>query len=392
MRTFIVIILLLWAGITLPAQDNIATVLKAIEKNNTTLRALRETADAEKLKNKTGIFLSNPEVGFNYLWGDPTDIGNRTDISVVQSFDIPTITGMKNRASESQNRLVEWQYLTGRMNILLEAKQCCIDLIYYNALMKELEVRLKHAGIIAGGYRSRMESGDASRLEYNKALLNLSSAQGEVSRIKVERNTLLEQLKRLNGGIEISLDEDQYDDILLPADFESWFAQAAVKNPVLAFAGQEVEAGKQQVLLSKAMGLPCFSAGYMSEKVAGERFQGITLGVSIPLWKNKNRVKQAKVSLSAAELREADSRKQLYDRLMILYNRTEGLKITAVEYRRSLATANSSGLLKKALDAGEISLLDYIVEMGLYYNTVDLALEAERDYQKAFAELSAAEL
>ncbi len=95
MRTFI-ILLLFAMGFTLSAQDNIAAVLKAIEKNNTTLKALRETADAEKLKNKTGIFLSNPEAVYNYLWGgDPTDIGNRTDISLIQNFDIPTITGMK---------------------------------------------------------------------------------------------------------------------------------------------------------------------------------------------------------------------------------------------------------------------------------------------------------
>ena len=47
---------------------------------------------------------------------------------------------------------------------------------------------------------------------------------------------------------------------------------------------------------------------------------------------------------------------------------------------------------EKALDTGEISLLDYIVEIGLYYTTVNQALEAERDYQKAIAELSAVEL
>ncbi len=46
MRTFI-ILLLFAMGFTLSAQDNIAAVLKAIEKNNTTLKALRETADAE---------------------------------------------------------------------------------------------------------------------------------------------------------------------------------------------------------------------------------------------------------------------------------------------------------------------------------------------------------
>jgi hypothetical protein len=68
------------------------------------------------------------------------------------------------------------------------------------------------------------------------------------------------------------------------------------------------------------------------------------------------------------------------------------LKAAADVYRKSLETANSSDLLKKALDAGEISLLDYILEIGLYYDTVNQALEAERDYQMAYAELSAAEL
>ena len=68
------------------------------------------------------------------------------------------------------------------------------------------------------------------------------------------------------------------------------------------------------------------------------------------------------------------------------------MKMTADKYRQSLATVNNTDLLKKALDAGEISLLDYILEMGLYYNTVNQMLEAERDYQKAFAELSAFEL
>ena len=40
--------------------------LKSIEENNTSLKALRKQADAEKISNKTDIFLSGPEVEFNY--------------------------------------------------------------------------------------------------------------------------------------------------------------------------------------------------------------------------------------------------------------------------------------------------------------------------------------
>jgi outer membrane protein TolC len=367
-------------------------VLKAVEENNTTLKALRETAGAQKLENRTGIYLSSPEAGFNYLWGRPGETGNRTDFNVRQSFDIPVLAGMKSRVAGGQNRLVDLQYASGRMKILLEAELYGIELIYCNALRRELDVRLQHAGTIAEACESRLNRGDISRLEYNKARLNLSTVQGEISRIEVERDALLLQLKRLNGGIDLALDDDRYGDVALPPGFEEWFARAAGMNPALEYARQEIEVGRRRVSLSRAMNLPALSAGYMSEQVAGQQYRGLMLGISIPLWENKNRTRQARASVAAAELRATDSHQQFYSRLQALYSRAAGLKVTAEQYRRSLAAVNNTDLLKKALDAGEISLLDYILEIGLYYDTVNRTLAAERDFQKAFAELSATEL
>ena len=393
MKIFIVTVLILSLGFPMSnAQTDINSVLASIEENNTTLKSLRESAEAQKLENKTGIFLENPEVGFNYLWGNPADIGGRTDFSVIQTFEISTITGIKNRLADGKNILVEWQYKADRMNILIEAKQYCIDLIYYNALKKELDIRLQHARTIAAGYKERLDKGDANILEYNKVNLNLSMVQGELSRIEVEREVLLSQLKRLNGGLDLSLIDEHYSVAVLPLNFDDWYIQAEMKNPVLAYVKQEIEAGKKQVSLSKAMGLPTLSAGYMSEKVVGQRYQGISLGLSVPLWENKNRVRQARAAVKAAESRNEDSKQQFYSQLQILYKRASGLKLTAENYRKSLVEINNTDLLKKALDAGEISLLDYIIEIGLYYDTVNQALEAERDYQKAFSELSAVEL
>ena len=384
--------MVLLASISLNAQSSVETALKAIEENNNTLKALKETTKSQKLENKTGIYLSNPEVGFNYLWGNPSTIGNRTDFSISQAFDIPTITGMKNKIADERNSLAEWQYKAERMNILLEAKQYCIELIYFNALKKELDIRLQHAQTIASGYQNRLNSGDANILEYNKAQLSLSATTGEIARIDVERNALLSQLKRLNGGLDIVMDDYQFNQKQLPLNFDDWYLQAEQKNPILAYIKQEVVVSQKQVSLNKAKGLPTFSAGYMSENVVGQRFQGLTMGVSVPLWENKNRVKQAKSAVVAAQARQTDSKQQFYNQLQIQYNRALGLKNTAESYRKSLVMANSTQLLKKALDAGEISLLNYMVELGLYYNMVNQTLEAERDYQKALAELSAVEL
>lgn len=392
MKKLIVSIMVIVATSSLFAQNNINDVLNAIEQNNTTLKALRETSDAQKLENRTGIFLSNPEIGFNYLWGNPSSVGNRQDISIKQNFDIPTISGLKSKVANQKNELVEWQYKADRMNVLLEAKLYCLDLIYYNALLKELAVRLNYAETIAAGQKERLDRGEGNVLEYNNVQLNLSSIKGEVSRVRTERNAIVAQLSRLNGGVELALGDSGYEQIKLPINFNDWFAVAEEKNPVLSYVKQEIELSKKQVSLSKSMGLPTFSAGYMSENVVGQRYQGVSVGISIPLWENKNRIKQSKATVRAAESRQVDTKQQFYSQLEILYQRTLGLQETATTYRVSLSNANNSQLLQKALDAGQISILDYIIEMGLYYNTINQTLEAERDYQKAFAELSAVEL
>lgn len=391
MKTIIIIVALL-ASMSLAAQENISSILFSIEENNTKLKALKEEMKAQKLGNKTGIYLSDPDVAFGYLWGTPSNIGTRKDFSVTQTFDIPTITGMKSRLANNKNQLVELQYASERINLLLEAKQYAIDLIYYNGLKKELEIRLRHAQTIADAYKQRLDRGDANILEYNKVQLNLSTVQGEMSRVEVERNTLLSELKRLNGGIEILLEENNYSPASLPADFEEWYLSAEQKNPLLQYVKQQIEVSRKEVKLNKAMRFPKFSAGYSLEKTLGQKYQGANIGISIPLWENKNRVKQAKAGVIAAQTREQESKQQFYNRLQNLYMRANGLQQTAAGYRKSLQSLNNTDLLMKALDVGEINLLNYIVEIGLYYDTVNQTLAAERDFEKALADLSAVEL
>jgi outer membrane protein TolC len=387
MKKILLLITAILTGHFLWGQGSVPAVLSDIAQNNTTLQALRGTVEAQQLENQTGIYLPAPEVEVNYLWGSPAATGNRMDISVTQTFDIPTVTGMKARAARRQNTLLDLQYQSERLAILTEAKQYCNEIIYRNALLKELAVRLEHARTIAGSYRERIEKGDATVLEQNKALLNLATAQGEITRVEVERTVLLAALQRLNGGVAVLLDDDHYDEQPLPDDFDAWFAQVEQRHPALAYARQEMVLRKQEVVLQRALLLPSLSAGYMSEQVVGQQYRGVSLGVSVPLWANKNRVKQAKAAHSAAARQQTDARLQLYGQLQDAYRRAAGLKALADDYRQSLATLNSTALLKKALDAGEISLLDYMLELGLYYTTVNNALEAERDYRQAADEL-----
>ena len=370
------------------AQKSVDDVLVQIEKNNTTLSALRKNTDANKIGNKTGIFLQNPEIEFNYLWGNPSSIGNRTDFSIRQSFDFPTAYKFKNQISDIKNEQSELEYRKQQKTVLLQARIVCIDLIYTNGLKLEYSKRLNHAQNIAKSYKLKFDAGDANILEFNKAQLNLFNLSNKMELLDIDRIALLSELTRMNGGITIEFVDSEFYSPIIPVDFEQWYTQAEQSNPILNWLKQEIEISKKQVSLNKALTLPKFQAGYMSETVVGQQFRGISVGLSIPLWENKNTVKYAKANAIALEAVATDNKVQLYNQLKTLHSKAISLQSNVTEYRSKLQSFNSSDLLKKALDKGEISLIDYIMELSIYYENVNKMLELEQGMNRAVAELN----
>lgn len=373
---------------TLSSQNNIDNVLKEIEKNNTTLSALRKSADADKIGNKTGIYLQNPEVEFNYLWGNPSVIGNRTDVSIKQTFDFPTAYAYKNQISNLKNEQVEFKYQKQRKSLLKQARLVCIDLVYTNALKSELSKRLVHAQSIAKSYKSKYDIGETNILEYNKSQLNLLNISKELESIEIERITLLSELTRLNGGQLINFTDSVFQEPIIPADFEKWYVLAEQSNPILSWLKQEIEISQKQTKLNFSMSLPKLQTGYMSENVIGQQFQGITIGLTIPLWENKNKVNYEKANTIALESIATDNKIQFYTQLKALHEKVFGLQKNVSDYRSNLVLFDNSELLKKALDKGEMSLINYLIELSIYYESFNTLLELEREMHKTLTELN----
>jgi cobalt-zinc-cadmium efflux system outer membrane protein len=386
-KTMIALIGIIALSMPLSAQNNIDTVLAQIERNNTTLSALQKRAEAEKIGNKTGNYLQNPEIEFNYLWGNDV-VGNRTDFSATQAIDFPTAFKYKKEISNIRNEQVGLEYQKQRKDLLLEARLISYDLVYTNALISELSKRLKHAESIAVSYKSKFDIGETNILEYNKSQLNLLNLSKEMESLKIKRDSLQGELTRLNGGIPIELTVNEFPTTSIPADFEQWYAQAEQSNPLLNWLKKEMEASEKQVNLNRAMSLPKLKAGYMSENAIGQDFKGITIGLSIPLWENKNKVKYAKANAIAIEKTAADKKIQYYNHLQLLHTKAVGLQNNAIDYRSKLQAFDSSELLKKALDKGEISLIDYILELSIYYESVNRLLQLELEMNKTLAQLN----
>ena len=91
MKRTLSIFLICACSLSAMGQSPMESILSSVENNNTTLKALRLEMEAEKLSNDAEATLADPEFEFAYLWGRPSDIGARQDVSASQTFDYATL-------------------------------------------------------------------------------------------------------------------------------------------------------------------------------------------------------------------------------------------------------------------------------------------------------------
>ena len=373
------------------AQNSAEVVLASVEKNNPELQALRKRTESEKYGFKAERMVEAPEVGFDYLWGSPADIGTRKDISVTQSIDIATISGTKGKIAKSESELSDMQFNVRRQEILLQAKLLYINIIYCNAVGAELERRLERSEKVESVYRDMQVRGETDMIEVNKAHLAYLAQRNALARNKMEAKGFRLELQRLNGGEPLEINDLSYvRSDMLPADFDTWYKEVADRSPEVRAARQNVKVNEAVARGIKMSSCPTITAGYMAELVKGSNFRGLTLGLSIPLWSARSKTRQANLSCEASRLEVKDVEASEYSALRSLYEKASGLKDLSDELALSLAVSDEAmSMTEKKFNEGEISLMDSIMELSLYYSVVDESLAASKDYDLALAELNA---
>ena len=375
---------------TAAGAQTIDDILGQVGENNLTLKALQQQLEAGADANLAEARLEGPEVEFGYLFGE--DGRRRHDFGVSQSFDFGALTGARKRLALGQNELLALEYRTSRRDILTQARKLVYRIVNCNALIAEYTRRADNARAVEQAYRSGYEKGEFSVIDYRKAAVGLAEAEGTLRLCEVERDGLLAELKNLNGGEEIEITACEQETVLLPGSFGQWLEQASGKSSALEYVRTSTSNSEKQLSLSRSEAFPSLSVGYKSEVVPGEGFRGVSVGVSIPLWSAGKKISSAKKQLEAARLAEQDALVQFRTNAENLYEKAASLAESAAGY--ALLTDSDEGLrdLQKALDSGQMSLLDYMNEISYFYSSRELALQTQLEYLLAVADLMALEM
>lgn len=388
MKSIIALIALSLSSMPVVASSPYSDILQSIEHNNPTLSSAAKSADATKAEARTGLNPADPEVEFGYLWAKPNDNGPRKDVSVSQSFDFPTVYSKARALGKATASAADLEYQARRMDLLLEAEKLCIELIYLNGRHDNYTLlhNYAHSLILAN---ARLDSlGELNRLDYNKTMIAHAQYENELRAIDAERNRVAAQLTAMNGGQPVILEARNYSPVSLPASFDELWNEASAANPELHLLQAEQKKAQTSLSLTKASSLPKFSLGYMGEFTPGEYFQGVKVGVTIPLWENAGKINHAKTQVALAESMSHDATTLYRARLEGLYNQATALMANEAEYNNAL-TSDNMKLLYKSYTLGQINLLEYLMECQFFIEASDSLLTTRRDLATTIAEITA---
>ena len=200
----------------------------------------------------------------------------------------------------------------------------------------------------------------------------------------------MQMLRGMAGGADLSWTPVEYMPYTLPSDYAEWSAAAVEKNPAIAVARDATAAADAEISLRKKEGLPEFSLGYTSEMVKDDDHYGVSLGVTLPLWGNKGRVKAAKAAKLAADAALDEARHNNAIDLRMKYQKAKALGETALETAKLCRECDNSKDIKRLYDLGNLSVHEYLSQITPLYEMAIRVVEADYAYQDALATLRGA--
>ena len=384
------------------AQEGMEAILQQIARNNKALQANTQLIASQKLESKATNNLANPTLSYSHLWDSDDKNITVGELVISQSFDFPSLYATRNRVSRLKSTALDAQSAAVRQQVLLQAQQLCLDIVLLHQQQQLLDERLKNAEELAQMYAERLKTGDANALETNKINLELLNVRTESRANATTLQNTLKELLALNGNLPLAPGRPQpepampgpealgltdYTPTPLPADFTPVLNELLAADPALQALQHESAAARKQVSVSKQGWLPQLELGYRRNTETRHPLNGIVVGFSFPLFENRHQVKMAKSQALNVDYQKEDALLQASSALWQLYDEARSLQQSIDEYKETFARQRDLSLLRKALEGGEISMIEYFVEVSVVYQSKANLLLLENQYQKVMAQM-----
>ena len=366
---------------------DIDPVLQEIERNNLELKALRSENRASVLDMKGENSLEAPSVEYSPFFRNGVSGVASSELVVSQEFDFPTLYAARNKSVKLQQEALDYEYQAARRNVLLTAKKKCFDLVMLDHMRGVLDERMANADELLVMYEKKFAEGGATSIELNRIKMERMDLQAELLQNETLRKKTVQELSLLNGEQPLSVGSLYYPEIKAVESIEALRKEIVDNDAGVHAAEASVALSQQEIRVNKQGWIPKLSVGYRRNTDMSEASNGFLVGASFPIFSNRNKVKASRAKHAAAQLNLDNTRLQVESeaeqQLQELQRLHKAIGIYDLDLLRQ-----SLLLLKKAVMAGSMSLVDYYTEADRIYQKWQTYLTLENQYHNLWATLN----
>lgn len=370
------------AGTASARTGDYAAFLSGVAARSPQLTALQKGLEATVCGLRTGLAPDDPEVGLEYYFAGET----RYELTVEQAFDFPTVYRQRNKISKFGITKAEREYGAARRAILEAVSEAYLQLNYAAERVAILTQRRDEIRRVIGLYEEGLAAGEGSVLELRNAQMMLTGIENDLTLAETERTEASATLAQLNGGTEIV--PQGYPQFGFSGTEEEFVAAALAADYALQAAAIDTLIAQRELKLSRHEWIPKLKVGYKAEVEGSRGTSALLAGISLPLWQNSGRTRQARAQEVAASAQHAATEAEARTRLHALYRRHRSLAAALAMRRSESAGEDYPALLREAASAGRITSIDALLGLEGWYAMRDSLSELEYEVARAAASMA----
>lgn len=386
MKRIILNLLLLLSSATVAVSQTIDDVLKTIESNNNDIKAAKALYESQTIEARSDNMLGNTSVAYERMLGTRSIPEKSGKVTVTQELDFPSIYAVRGKMNKEKEQLYRYEYEETRRNTLLAAKELCLDLITLNKQQELIRERLKNINNLKALYQKRYDIGDVNQLEINKIKMQEMSETTSLTINQNEINRIKRELATLNNGEELPLNITMGTEVKELPDYASYSKEAVDADMTLKMSTGAYNVAVREHKVARNSWLPSLDISYIREMRPAETSNGFEIGFSMPLWNNLRNVNKTKAYKTYAMWQMEKTNREVESSVMTNYEEAKKLWEAIQVYDINLVYDNIR-LLNKTLEAKEISMIEYFMEINSLYETLETYNTLQNSYNKALAKM-----
>ena len=382
------IYILSFMALSLPvSSQTLDSLIDNVKRNNLQLIAMQKWLEVERTRARTGIYPDNPEATYVYLWGNSDAFGNQQEFEFIQSFKLPGYYNSKSDVQHLQFDQKELLIQKASQEVLHKVRGTYFDLVWLHKKAELLRKRKDEAEKLVSVMELGFQNGEISKPAYDKARIYNIGIRNELQKTITDIQVQKSSLQQLNGDVAINNMPFEYPVDWGMPNLDSVLMHLSSKNLEILSAQSNIEETEMKIKLEKRNNLPTMEAGYKSEAFLNQKLKGIHAGVTIPLWQDKNRVKQAKLEYEWSQVSYQQVESLVRTEITMLYNTLKTTYDNYVEMREILGEEQVTKNNIELLQAGQISFPEFLMEIQFMFESQDGYLETEKEYYDLISEL-----